>query len=220
MNRSLIWREWQEMASSVTWAFAALVFGVVTTRFIDDAMGVTITGAVLGMILGNAMTASERSVRVREFLLTRPANRARLIRVKLLLAFGLLNLTMGAVVLCIALDLPRAVYGLVAETTLGRRLISVDAPIVYPAAFAYANCVLALVLHRRLFARNPGLGTVLALILSVATGMAAARLFSMWPHRFGALAFGFAAVFVIAALVLVIRIRHRFAAMEVSGGGA
>jgi len=56
MNRSLLWREWQEMASSVTWSFAALVFLCVTTRFIDEVIGISIAGVLLATILGNATT--------------------------------------------------------------------------------------------------------------------------------------------------------------------
>jgi len=220
MNRSLIWREWQEMASSVTWCFAALSFLCVTTRFVDEVIGISVTGVLLALILGTATTGSDRSPRVREFLLTRPIRRSRFLLVKLGMAFGTLNLALILMLLIVWLDLPAHLYGLVADTTLGERIWRVDAPVFYPAGIAFANLILALVLYTRIFARSPSIGVALGLLLSIAAGMTLARFIATWPHLLPTISLGFCAVSLVGAVVTLSLMRGRFVRLEVTGGGS
>jgi ABC-type transport system involved in multi-copper enzyme maturation permease subunit len=192
----------------------------VTTRFVDEVIGISVTGIFLALILGNATTGSDRSTRVREFLLTRPIRRSRFLMVKLGMAFGTLNLALGLMLLIVGLDLPAHFYGLVAETTLGDRLWKVDAPVFYPAAIAFANLVLALVLYTRLFARSPSIGFVLGLILSIAAGMTVARLIAAWPHLLVTISLGICVVSLAGTIVTLSHMRGRFMRLEVTGGGS
>lgn len=219
MNRPLLWREWQEMASSVTWAFAALVFVSVTTRFVDEVTGISIAGALLGLVLGNAVTGSDRSPRVREFLLTRPVRRTRFLFVKVAISFGTLNAALLFLCLMTWFDLPARFYGLFTETNLGERLWSIDAPIFYPAGIAFANLVLALVLSLRVLAKSPSIGTAVGIILPIVTGMTVARLIASSPHLFEAIALGLTAVSLVGTIFVLSELRRRFVRLEVTGGG-
>jgi len=140
--------------------------------------------------------------------------------VKLGIAFGTLNVALLLMVLIAWLDLPAHLYGLVAETTLGDRLWPVDAPICYPAAIAFANLILALVLTARIFARTPSVGTALGIILPIAVGMSVARLIATWPHLMGTIALGLCAASLAGTIVVLSELRRRFVRLEVTGGGS
>jgi ABC-type transport system involved in multi-copper enzyme maturation permease subunit len=220
MNRALIWREWQEMASQVCWAVAAIVFLVMTTRFVDEVVGVALTGAFLAMILGNAATASERSTRIREFLLTRPAARRRVLSMKLAITLAFLNGTLALIVMSVKLDLPGVLYGLVSETTLGERIIHRDSPVFYPTAIAFANLVLAFVLLTRTVSKSPTIGTVGAVVLMALGGMAMARLFAWWPGEKETIAVLACVACAAIAVGLFVALGRKFATLEITGGGS
>lgn len=220
MNRALLWREWQEMASPVLWIFAALVLLGVVTRFVDEVVGVSICGVSIAIILGNASTAGDRSPRIREFLLTRPVSRGRLLAVKAGLAFGTLNAFVFGLGLLTWFDLPARFFHLFAETTLGERMFDTEVPVFYPAGILYANMVLALVLHLRILGRNPAAGPVLAVLMTVVTGLSLHRLLDTWPDRLVPIALALAALFLVATVCLLVWLRSRFEALEITGGEA
>ncbi|MEN8150037.1 MAG: hypothetical protein ABFS86_09450 [Planctomycetota bacterium] len=220
MNRALLWREWQEMASPVCWLFAGAVFLGVLTRFVDEVVGLSIAGAAIAIVIGNAATGSDRSPRIREFLLTRPANRGRILCVKTALAFGTLNAFLFGLGTMIWLDLPARFFHLFVESTLGERVIHTDVPVFYPAGILYANLVLAIVLYARIFARNPATGPMLGIVLTLVTGLTVQRVLSGGMDRLGLIALTSAALFLVAIAVLMLRLRKRFEVLEVTGGGS
>ncbi len=219
MNRALLWREWQEMASPVTWVFAGLVLLGVVTRFVDDVIGVSICGIGIAIVIGNAATGSDRPSRIREFLLTRPVSRRRFLGMKLALAFGTLNAFVFALGLLVWLDLPARFFHLFAETALGERMFYTDIPVFYPAAILYANLILSLVMYARVFGRNPSMGFITAVIVTLVTGLSLQRLFSTWPDQLVPIALSLAVLFLVVTGVLVQILRSRFDVLEVTGGG-
>ena len=215
----LVKREWQEVRDAVLFAGAGVVFFAFTARILDEVIGVTLAGFLLAVTLGNASTYAERTPGVREFLLTRPVRRRRLLGAKLAVTLGILNGTLLFLVLCILTDLPAHFYGLFTETTLGVRIIENDAPVFYPAAIAFANAVLLLVLLLRARGRSPAAGNAIVVVGLLATGFLTARCLTAWPGSFLAVAAGTALLFLGMSAFLLLALVRAYDRLEITGGG-
>lgn len=220
MNAPLLWREWREMSTTVWWCVAFTVLLAVNLRFVDEVIGVTVLGVILALFIGTASTVGDGSIRVREFLFSRPVRRDRLLRAKLVATLGTMNGMLLVVIAAIFLDLPAHFYGLAAETTFTDRLIHTDAPIWYPASLALANLVLLTVLVTRLLWGNRTVGVVIGIAEAFATGILLARLLSAWPDGFMALALLFFLVFLAVSVALAVLLSRGIRNLEITGGGA
>jgi ABC-type transport system involved in multi-copper enzyme maturation permease subunit len=217
MKHPLLWREWKGMGTAVSWSAALVTFLAVVMRIVDDVRGVAVMGAFLAILFGNSATFGDRTSRIREFLLTRPVSRTRILGAKLFAMIGILNLFLVALAASALLDLPGRFYGLFADTGIGERIVVYDFPAWYPAAILFANLLLLLVAAFRLLARPPLTGGVVAVVLCVLTWAALAKALQLWPDAGAELATAFAGAFAGVAVLILLFLVRGFRRIEVTG---